>query len=268
MPGTRRRSRWGRRVTGPATVARPATSKKLRANVTRGVITAADRSWRGTPRGGRRRPRQRRRGGAAPRSAPTNGGGQGTVRHRVGGRRRRLGAVGNSVSPVSGARRVSTSRRRASRVAAMRWRPRSSAGWPEPAGRLDLLEPGPRRLGELVGVATRRTTSRRRGRATSPRCASSSRIECVLRPMRRPSSPAAAPSRGSWGSTVIASAPAIPAAKQATVERSAFTHGSYAVIIARDVTAWTGDVASGAPTCSATRAHSRRTARNVAIVAN
>ena len=67
----------------------------------------------------------------------------------------------------------------------------------------------------------------------------------MLRPMRRPSSVAASPRRWSWGSTVMASAPAMPAAKQATVERSAFTHGSYAVIIARDVTAWIGDVGAG-----------------------
>ena len=77
-----------------------------------------------------------------------------------------------------------------------------------------------------------------------------------------------APRRWSWGRTVTASAPAIPAAKQATVERSAFTHGSYAVIIAAAVTAWIGEVASGAPDASATRAHSSRAARMVAIVAN
>ena len=44
--------------------------------------------------------------------------------------------------------------------------------------------------------------------------------------------------------------------------------GGKAVIIADAVTAWIGEVASGAPTVSATRAHRVRTARNVAIVAN
>ena len=41
-----------------------------------------------------------------------------------------------------------------------------------------------------------------------------------------PSSVAASAERWSWGNTVTASAPAMPAAKQATVERSVFTHGS------------------------------------------
>ena len=64
------------------------------------------------------------------------------------------------------------------------------------------------------------------GSMTSARCDSRIRIDCVLRPMRRPSSVASPPRRWSWGSTVTASAPATPAAKQATVERSMFTHGS------------------------------------------
>ena len=62
------------------------------------------------------------------------------------------------------------------------------------------------------------------GSATSARCDSAMRIDCVLRAMRRPSS--VGWRRPSCGSTVTASAPATPAAKQATVERSAFTHGS------------------------------------------
>ena len=84
--------------------------------------------------------------------------------------------------------------------------------------------PTPRRPARRCSA--RRTTSRRPGRGRRRGATPASRIDCVLRPTRRPSSVASAPRRWSWGRTVTASAPAIPAAKQATVERSAFTHGS------------------------------------------
>ena len=59
---------------------------------------------------------------------------------------------GNSVSPVSGARRVSMSRWRAAAVEAMRSATKpSSTARRKPPRLLDLLEPRPRRLGELVG---------------------------------------------------------------------------------------------------------------------
>jgi hypothetical protein len=68
---------------------------------------------------------------------------------------------------------------------------------------------------------------------------------------------------------VTASAPPTPAAKQATVVRSMFTHGSRALIIADEVTAcWRCAPASGTPLACATRAQSRRAARSLAMLAN
>ena len=64
---------------------------------------------------------------------------------------------------------------------------------------------------------------------------STSRVE-VLRAMRRANA-SGRPSRASNGSTVTASAPPTPAANAATQVRSMFTHGSYLVIIGREVTA-------------------------------
>ena len=85
---------------------------------------------------------------------------------------------------------------------------------------------------------------------TRPRLDSSCRIDWVLRAIRRARS-SGSPSAASNGSTVIASAPPTAAAKQATVVRSMFTHGSRRVIIAAEVTAC----------CRCPRAGSRRAER-------
>ena len=71
------------------------------------------------------------------------------------------------------------------------------------------------------------------------------------------------------GKTSTVSAPPTPAPKAASVVRSMFTHGSRWVIIGSDVSACTtAPPLSGSPTTSATRAHSRRAARILAIVMN
>lgn len=90
----------------------------------------------------------------------------------------------------------------------------------------------------------------------------------MLRAIRRANA-SGRPSSWSKGSTVTASAPATPAAMQATVVRSMFTHGSRRVIITGEVTTcWCCVPASGAPQASATRAHRRRAARSLAMVRN
>ena len=107
------------------------------------------------------------------------------------------------------------------------------------------------------------------GSATLATCDSStSRVE-VLRAMRRANA-SGSPSRASNGSTVTESAPPTPAAKAATQVRSMFTHGSYLVIIGREVTACRVMFrrSSEAPLSSSIRAHIRRTARSLAIVTN
>ncbi len=107
------------------------------------------------------------------------------------------------------------------------------------------------------------------GSATLATCDSSTSSVEVLRAIRRANA-SGSPSRASNGSTVTASAPPTPAAKAATQVRSMFTHGSYLVIIGREVTAcsvmvrWSGE----APLSSSIRAHSRRTARSLAMVTN
>ena len=255
-------------MTGPATVRRPATSNTLRANVIRGVNTAGGpivaRNTAGRSAPAATASTRRRR---ASKSSDQRCGASGPV----------VGAVtaGGVGSPGVGELREPGERGPAGvDVTLARLAGRGDAlgeqrrGRREATRRLDLLDDRPRRVGQLGRCRSPRTTSRRPGRRPRRGATPSSRIDCVLRPMRRPSSVAASPRRWSWGSTVMASAPAMPAAKQATVERRAFTHGSYAVIIARDVTAWIGEVAPAAPTWSATRAHSRRTARIVAMVAN
>ena len=70
------------------------------------------------------------------------------------------------------------------------------------------------------------------------------------------------------GLTVIASAPPAAAAKQATVVRIMFTHGSRRVIMAPAVTACWRWAAGAMPHASVTCAHSRRTARSLAMVKN
>ena len=74
------------------------------------------------------------------------------------------------------------------------------------------------------------------GSATLATWDSSTSREEVLRAIRRLNA-SGSPSRESNGSTVTASAPPTPAAKAATQVRSMFTHGSYLVIIGREVTA-------------------------------
>ena len=90
----------------------------------------------------------------------------------------------------------------------------------------------------------------------------------MLRAIRRARS-SGSPSAASNGSTVIASAPPTAAAKQATVVRSMFTHGSRRVIIAAEVTAcWRCPRAGSASLSAATRPQTRRAARSLAIEAN
>ena len=107
------------------------------------------------------------------------------------------------------------------------------------------------------------------GSATLATWDSSTSREEVLRAIRRLNA-SGSPSRASNGSTVTASAPPTPAANAATQVRSMFTHGSYLVIIGREVTAcstiWR--LSGAAPLSSSIRAHSRRTARSLAIVTN
>ena len=71
------------------------------------------------------------------------------------------------------------------------------------------------------------------------------------------------------GSTSTVSAPPTPAPNAASVPRSMFTHGSRWAIIGSEVSACrTAEPPSGSPTTSATRAHSWRAARILAIVMN
>ena len=70
----------------------------------------------------------------------------------------------------------------------------------------------------------------------------------MLRAIRRANA-SGSPSAASKGCTVTASAPPTPAAKQATVVRSMFTHGSRCVVITDEVTAcWRWPRASAART--------------------
>ena len=107
------------------------------------------------------------------------------------------------------------------------------------------------------------------GSATLATWDSSTSREEVLRAIRRLNA-SGRPSRASNGSTVTTSAPPTPAANAATQVRSMFTQGSYFVIIGREVIACRTIVrrSSAAPLSSSIRAHSRRTARSLAIVAN
>jgi len=91
----------------------------------------------------------------------------------------------------------------------------------------------------------------------------------VLRAMRRENA-SGSPSTASKGCTVTTSAPPTPAAKQATVVRSRFTHGSRRVVMTDEVTACCRcpRASADAPLTSPTRSHSRRAARSPAIVVN
>ena len=107
------------------------------------------------------------------------------------------------------------------------------------------------------------------GSSTRARWPSSTSRFWVLRAIRREKA-SGRPSAASNGCTVTTSAPPTPAAKQATVVRSRFTHGSCFVVITDEVTAccrWPRTSAD-APLTSPTRSHSRRAARSAAIVVN
>ena len=209
------------------------------------------RSWPGRPRGRGSRRRPRRAAPRTPAAARTRG--QPAGRQRARRPARASGSFsarfGNSLTPVIASVRV------ASRVGALV----PGGGDPladqpgvqrrdQPAGPLDLGEPGPRRLRERRRSATRRTRSRRPGRARGPggppRPAGSG---CCGRSGGRRRR--AGPSAASNGCTVTTSAPPTPAAKQATVVRSRFTHGSCFVVITDEVTAccrWPRDLRRGA----------------------
>ena len=179
--------------------------------------------------------------------------------------------LGNSLTPVIGVAPAWRGRRRG--AARCRAEPagdaaRSRSAAASAARALDLLEPRPGGAGQLVGE---RSTYQEppAGSMTRARCdSSSSRTGCCGRSAGR--TRRAGPSAASNGSTVTASAPPTPAAKPATVVRSMFTQGSRRVIIADEVTAcWRCPAAAGdAPHASATRAHSRRAARSLAMVRN
>ena len=99
------------------------------------------------------------------------------------------------------------------------------------AGGLDLLEPGPGPIAELIGEALDEVGAAGRIGRRRPRFDSSCSTSWVLRAMRR-ARPSDGPIAASNGCTVTAvGATATPAAKQAAVVRSMFTHGSRRVII-------------------------------------
>ena len=92
----------------------------------------------------------------------------------------------------------------------------------------------------------------------------------MLRAIRRPKS-SGSPSAESNGATVIACAPATAAAKQPTVARSRFDPRIAPGQGGRGgdrVLALATAACSGAPHSSATRSHSRRAARSLAIEAH
>ncbi len=143
---------------------------------------------------------------------------------------------------------------------------RSAAAWP-PAPSISWKNAQAAPASSSVRLSTYQEPPA--GSITFDRCDSSSSTDWVFRAMRRANA-SDTPSAESNGSTVTASAPPTPADSPATVVRSMFTHGSRRVIITVEVTAcWRCADASGdAPHTSATRAHSRRAARSLAIVRN
>ncbi len=167
-----------------------------------------------------------------------------------------------------GSRRLASFARRAAQVAASALADQPGAQGGGLAARpLDLLEELPGRVGEFVGEplhvpgAARRVDhpgqvrlleQDRRGVAGDPAGERVRQAERVV--------------EGQHGDRVGA---ADPGGEQATVVRSMFTHGSRRVIITDEVTAcWRCAPAAGAPQTSATRAHSRRAARSLAMVRN
>lgn len=175
---------------------------------------------------------------------------------------------GNSLTPVIGSRRVASFALRAAQVPARRSPivpdPRA-ARWP-PARSMSWKNSQAACASSSVSRSTYQEPPA--GSITRERCDSSMRTVEVLRAIRRANA-SGRPSASSNGSTVTLSAPPTPAASVATVVRSMFTHGSRRVIITVEVTAcWRWAPASRAPQTSATRAHSRRAARSLAIVRN
>ena len=180
----------GSSVTGPCDGgrARP-TSKKFLANVDAGRERRR-RADRGQEHG---RALARRRGDAGRRrrrSASNSAAQRYGCRRRVAGGGGGSSMFGNSVSPVSGARAgvdVAPAGLRGSRRARSATRP---CRRPRPGARRRLRAPGttptPRRRAASVKRSTYHDPPA--GSMTSARCDSRSRIDCVLRPMRRPSS--------------------------------------------------------------------------------
>ena len=178
---------------------------------------------------------------------------------------------GNSLTPVIGSRRCGQRRRaRRSQVAASRVgdQPGVAARRPAPPAASISWNNAQAARGELVGEPL--DVPGAAGRVDHPgqvRLLDQDRLGVAGDPpgeRRR-----AGPSASSNGSTVTASAPPTPAAKQATV-RAQHVHPRVAAGHHRR----RGDrvlalaPAPGAPQTSATRAHSRRAARSLAIVGN
>ncbi len=176
---------------------------------------------------------------------------------------------GNSLTPVIGYRRLAILSLLASQLLAKSWAKcpsRRASAWP-PVRSIHWKNPQPARASSSVSRSTYQEPPA--GSTTRERWDSSMRMEEVLRAMRRANA-SGRPSASSKGRTVTASAPPTPAPRQAMVVRSMFTHGSRRVIITEEVTAcWRWAAAAGAaPLTSATRAHSRRAARSLAMVRN
>ena len=174
---------------------------------------------------------------------------------------------GNSLTPVIASARVAMPAERACQVAASR---RSSA----PDRKASTIPPCASIAVNWAHAAWASSSVSRStyqeppaGSITPATDDSSSSTAWVLRAIRRGERVGEADRRVE-GCTVTASAPPTPAPKQASVVRSMFTHGSRRVIIADEVTACCACGACAAPETSRTRAHSRRAARNLAIVRN
>lgn len=135
-----------------------------------------------------------------------------------------------------GSRRLASATERSAQVAATRSRTRpepSAARWP-PARSISWNQAQAACASSSVSCSTYQEPPA--GSTTRARCDSSSRIAWVLRAIRRAKA-SDRPTALSNGWTLTASAPPTPAARQATVVRSMFTHGSRSVIITAEVTA-------------------------------
>ena len=132
--------------------------------------------------------------------------------------------------------------------------PRSRETAPMPSGKAGRSNLRPRR--------SRRPDRRRWRDATS-----SMRMSWVLRAMRR-AKRSGRPRAAVNGKTVIASAPPSAAANTAMVARKMFTCGSRCAIMRQAVSAETNAGCGASPHEASTRAHSFRSARNLAMVRN